>query len=193
MKTQGAKQGKNAGRAAKAPAAAAAAAPAPGAARRSKSKAPPAAAAPAEPTLRDVLTELAALKQALAQSPPAPQEPNEALENGVTAVRRVLSDLLEARAEAVLRRLAAIRGLAAALRDGAAVVEAVDRLLAELGALRFEAERLDYVDPLVHRVAAERREPNEPDGVILETLQPGFRTARGVLIEKAAVAVNRRG
>jgi molecular chaperone GrpE (heat shock protein) len=51
---------------------------------------------------------------------------------------------------------------------------------------------MDVVDPLIHAVIEERQQADAPDRVILETVRPGFRTARGVVVSKAAVAVNRR-
>ena len=50
---------------------------------------------------------------------------------------------------------------------------------------------MDFVDPLIHVVVEERRVDSAPDGVVLETLRPGYRTARGLVVCKAAVAVNR--
>jgi molecular chaperone GrpE (heat shock protein) len=72
------------------------------------------------------------------------------------------------------------------------MVERLDHLLETLGAVRFAAEPMDIVDPLIHVVLEERRDASAPDGVILEALRPGYRTARGLVVGKAAVAVNRR-
>ena len=56
----------------------------------------------------------------------------------------------------------------------------------------FCAERLEWVDPLIHVVAGEREDEDAPDAVVLETIRPGYRTARGTVVSKAAVVVNRR-
>ena len=108
-------------------------------------------------------------------------------------MRRLLSELLESRLEPVIAEMAAIRALVASAPRGSAAVERIEALLADLGALRFEANRLDYFDPLIHQAVAERRDPDAPAGVVLETLLPGYRTGRGHIVAKAGVAVNRRG
>jgi molecular chaperone GrpE (heat shock protein) len=71
------------------------------------------------------------------------------------------------------------------------VLERLDSLLENLGAVRFEAETLDAVDPLIHVVVEEREQVDAPEGVIVQTVRPGFRTARGLVVCKAAVAVSR--
>ena len=43
-----------------------------------------------------------------------------------------------------------------------------------------------------HTVAAERSIADAPEGVVVETVHPGFRTSHGVILAKAGVAVNRR-
>ncbi len=68
----------------------------------------------------------------------------------------------------------------------------LERLLNSLGASRFTAEPMDFVDPLIHVVVEERRDDGTPDGVVIETVRPGYRTARGAVVSKAAVVVNRR-
>jgi molecular chaperone GrpE (heat shock protein) len=108
------------------------------------------------------------------------------------ALRRLVNDLLERRMERVIRELMEIRGAAAALAGGAAVTEALESLLERLGAVRFDGQRLDHVDPLIHAVSRETHNPDLADGVITAALGCGFRTARGVILAKAQVAVNRR-
>ncbi len=116
------------------------------------------------------------------------------LEGAVDSLRRLLSELLERRMESVLSDLVDIRreALAAANGQSRRVVERLDQILETLGAVRFDAEPLDVVDPLIHSVVDERWQKTEPDGVILETMRPGYRTARGLVLCRAAVAVNRR-
>lgn len=112
----------------------------------------------------------------------------------IDALRRVLSYLSEAKMEGIIRELVAIRHAAAALPGGGrTVMEPLDALLADLGATKFEAERLEHVDPLIHAIAREVRDEHLGDAVVVETLRPGFRTGRGLVIAKALVAVNRRG
>jgi len=111
----------------------------------------------------------------------------------VDALRRVLSDLMEARMNDVIRELVVIRNTAASVGGEARrVTEQMDTLLSDLGAMKFEAERLEYVDPLIHTVTRERSDASLPDGVIVETIRPGFHTGRGFVVAKALVAMNRR-
>lgn len=139
--------------------------------------------------LRDDIRTVTALVERLN----APARADAAVDASVDALRRVLSDLLEQRMESVVRALVDIRGAAAGVTAtaGAQVVERLDCLLADLGAVQFEAEAMDVVDPLIHVVVEERQQADVPDGVILETARPGYRTARGMVLCKAAVVVNR--
>lgn len=145
-------------------------------------------------TLQDMAREIAALRAAVEKALPVGGGPGLAQDGEVAAVRRVLSDLIESRVESILRRLVAVRGLAATRGAAAApaLLAAIDPLIVELGGLRFDAPRLDFFDPLIHRVVGERCDSAQPDGVVLEMVQPGWRTARGALLEKASVTVNRR-
>lgn len=117
-----------------------------------------------------------------------------ALDASVDSLRRLLSELIEQRMESVVRDLADVRREAANLAEGSGgrIVERLDRLLEDLGAVRFDAEPMDVVDPLIHVVVDERHQLDVPDGVILETQRPGYRTARGMVVCKAAVVVNQR-
>lgn len=111
----------------------------------------------------------------------------------VDALRRVLGDLMESRMNDVIRELVTIRNTAASAGGEARrVMEQMDTLLADLGAMKFEAERLEYVDPLIHTVSREVSDASLPDGVVVETLRPGFHTGRGIVVAKALVTVNRR-
>lgn len=111
----------------------------------------------------------------------------------VDALRRVLNDLMEARMNDVIRELVTIRNSAASAGGEARrIAEQMDALLSDLGAMRFEAERLEHVDPLIHTVSREVTDSSLPDGIIIETLRPGFHTPRGIIVAKALVAVNRR-
>lgn len=111
----------------------------------------------------------------------------------VDALRRVLNDLMEARMNDVIRELVTIRNSAASAGGEARrIAEQMDALLSDLGAMKFEAERLEHVDPLIHTVSREVSDASLPDGIIMETLRPGFHTPRGIIVAKALVAVNRR-
>ena len=108
------------------------------------------------------------------------------------ALRRTVNDLLERRMERVVRELVEIRNAACVVPGGEAVVEALEALLERLGAVRFDAQPLDHVDPLIHAVSRETRDPALAEGVIAASLRSGFRTARGAILARAQVAVNRR-
>jgi molecular chaperone GrpE (heat shock protein) len=123
-----------------------------------------------------------------AVTPPPPGDG--LLDGAIDSLRRVLGDLLETRVEAVARDLAELRRAAAAGAERERLLEQLDALLARLGAIRFSAETLDVVDPLIHVVIEERRAPGVPRGVIVEAVRPGFRSGRGLVLCKAAVAVS---
>lgn len=174
-------------------------APAP-AARRTPKQAPSktrveSAPPRAAPGLLEIANELKTVKQLIETlSPPPAASGGEALEPGVGALRRVLSETIEKHNESVIAETAAALD---ALRSGrsdarAAAAELLEKLLARLGAVRFEAEKYDFVDPSIHAVAREDSAPDAPDGVITAALMPGYKTARGVVVSKARVAVNRR-
>ena len=111
----------------------------------------------------------------------------------VDALRRVLNDLMEARLNDVIREVVNIRNSAASTGTAARhITEQMDTLLADLGAQKFEAERLEHVDPLIHTVTRETHDARLPDGVVTETIRPGFHTGHGIVVAKALVAVNRR-
>ncbi len=162
------------------------------------STAPRAGIAASEPALRAIFGEIRTVKQMLEKlvTPFSSDgsRSDAALESSVDSLRRLLSELIEQRMEAVVKDLVDIRRQAAALaqRKGTGLVQQLDQVLEDLGAIRFEAEPMDVVDPLIHAVIEERQQADAPDGVILETVRPGLRTARGVVVCKAAVAVNRR-
>jgi len=155
---------------------------------------PPASAQAPEATMREILAELGSHRRMLEKiSAPLPSA-DAALESGVDSMRRLLTELLESRVDPVIAEVAAIRSLAASETKGKvrSVIDRLDLLLNDLGAVRFEAQRLDYFDPLIHQVIAERHDADAPDRVILETVVPGYRTCRGRVVAKAGVAINRR-
>ena len=146
----------------------------------------------AEQMLKELRAELASVSQTLQKIAAPPVAADAALESSVDSVRRLLSELIESRLEPVIAQVAAIRELVISAPRAREAVERIEALLADLGALRFEAKRLDYFDPLIHQAVAERRDPAAPEGVVLETLMPGYRTGRGHIVAKARVAVNRK-
>jgi hypothetical protein len=141
-----------------------------------------------------VLQELRSLRAALDPLLKPPTNADGGLDASIDSLRRLLSEIIEQRMEWVVRQLAELRREAETIEgDGGARLGArLDELLENLGAVRFEAEPMDVVDPLIHVVVAERQQENVPDGVIIETLRPGYRTSRGWVVCKAAVAVSQR-
>ncbi|MFH2002871.1 MAG: hypothetical protein ABIK28_24605 [Planctomycetota bacterium] len=139
--------------------------------------------------LSDLGRELGELKSF--STDPIPEDVN--LADGVEPLRRFLNEWLEARMESVLGDLVMLRSRAGMSgSDSRELVAEIENLLERLGAVRYFAERLDQMDSLIHTVAEEQSVDDAPDGVILDTLRPGFRTARGIVLAKAHVAVNRR-
>jgi len=163
---------------------------------------PPAAAAAAEPSgiqgmlearFQALLGELQGLKKMVQPLvAPPPRGSDATLENSVDSLRRLLSELIELRMEAVVRGLVDVRREVDGDGTRERALARLDELLHGLGAVRFAAEAMDVVDPLIHVVVSERRVDGCPDGVIVETVRPGYRSARGLVLCKAAVAVNRR-
>jgi molecular chaperone GrpE (heat shock protein) len=145
-------------------------------------------------SLDTILEELRGVKRLVEQFATPPSDSDAGLDASVDSLRRLLSELMEQRMESVIRDLVEVRREAASLarEDGQGIVARLEALLERLGAVRFEAEPLDLVDPLIHVVVDERLQANVPEGVILETLRPGYRTARGLVVSRAAVTVNQR-
>ena len=145
---------------------------------------------PTSSALESIRQEVAALRTHLVKSM-APVTTGTLEE--VDALRRVLNDLMDARMNDVISELVGIRNTAASCGGEARrVTEQMDTLLSDLGAMKFEAERLEHVDPLIHTVTREVSDCHLPDGVVTETIRPGFHTGRGIVVAKALVAVNRR-
>ncbi len=150
---------------------------------------------PARPAFaEDILRELRGIRSAVTPKQARAEEADAGLESAVDSLRRLLSELLERDHEAILRELVQVH---LALTDSPSAaprsaLERVDRLMDRLGAIRFSARELDFVDPLIHEIRAERQKSSLPDGLVAEGLRPGFRTANGVVLAKTWVAVNRR-
>ena len=140
-----------------------------------------------------LVSELRALRSLVESRMGVPTEVGAVLEDSVSGVRRLLSEALERHLESVLGKLVALRrATAQAETPRSDIVARMDALLGDLGAGRFDGKVMDVVDPLIHTVLEERHMAGMPDGVIVEPLQPGFRTGRGLLLAKAGVAINRK-
>jgi hypothetical protein len=134
-----------------------------------------------------LIKELSTLRTTIEKQVPIPPSNSS---DEVDAVRRVLGDIMENRTTGYLQKLAAIRqSIPAQARD---TLDRIDALMEEMGAITFDAERLEHLDPVIHTVGREVQDPKLPDGVIVETLHFGCRTARGQVLTKAIVSINRR-
>lgn len=108
----------------------------------------------------------------------------------VNAIRRVIADILEGRMIGILQKLASLRQ--SVPLDAVELANRVDALLEDLGAIRFTAEKIEHMDPVIHAVGKEIHDPEVPDGVIVSTIRPGWRTAQGQILARAVVSLNRR-
>ncbi len=138
-----------------------------------------------------ILRELSEVRVLLGRLAAPATSAEQSLDEGATALRRLLSDLMDKRLEGILSGVVAVRDVVPT-GTGVAVEERLDRLIEELGGVAFIAARAEYFDPLIHAVGAERGDPALPDGVIVETIKPGIRTGRGTILTRALVAINRR-
>lgn len=71
-------------------------------------------------------------------------------------------------------------------------VEMLDQTLVQIGVAKYDPHAGVPFDSLIHLAVGETRRDDLPEGVVSESLQPGFRTARGKVISLAHVKVNRR-
>ncbi len=136
----------------------------------------------------ELAREVALLRESLVARPHQPAISETADE--LNALRRVLADIFESRMTSVLQKLAAIRQ--AVPLDITEICHRVDALLEDLGAIPFEAERCEHLDPVIHEVGKEVQDDQLPDGVIAISLRPGWRTVHGQVLARAVVSLNRR-
>jgi len=150
--------------------------------------------APLDP-IAELLSEFRAHRARVETTPVPSPRTAFLLDQSAETLRRMLGDLIEQRMESVIEQLVQLRlDLETASSDSLTrIIQGMDRVLDDLGATRFEAETLDYFDPLIHLVIEERPHPTAPEGTVAATLRPGFKTARGRVIAKARVAVHRKG
>jgi hypothetical protein len=150
-------------------------------------------AAAKETGAAEVLRELREIKGMVGSLLAPPASGDGDVEASLDSLRRLLSTLIEERTEAILGDLVRLRQDAAGLQVQGEFVERLDAVLERLGAVPFVAEDMEYVDPLIHLAVEERSTGGAPPGVIVATVRPGYRTARGRVLCKAAVAVSREG
>ncbi|MBA4388384.1 MAG: nucleotide exchange factor GrpE [Verrucomicrobia bacterium] len=148
-----------------------------------------AAAAPVPDAMDRVLQEISALKGLLVHKA-KPHAADAVMDAEVDALRRMLGELMDKRVIGMAEKLVALRLAIAARREDA--LHQADALLKSLGVVAFKAGVNDYLDPLIHTVVEERNVADLPDGVVVETIKEGYRTAGGVVIARANVAVNNK-
>jgi hypothetical protein len=143
---------------------------------------------------QEILKELRTLQAAVLPKVRASRGNDDGLDSATTSIRRLLSDYLERDHETLLHDLVLARqSLTDPQRlDPAAALVLVDRLIKRLGGLEFSARELDFVDPAIHEIKAERCLERLPDEVVAESLRPGIRSRNGAVIAKAWIAINRR-
>jgi molecular chaperone GrpE (heat shock protein) len=151
---------------------------------QAKSKTSKSTLSPISALVNELATLRNTVKAQLKANPPT------GLIDEVDAIRRVLSDIIESRNSGSLQKLAAIRHSVSMNSND--TLSQIDSLMLEMGAITFEADRLDHLDPVIHSVGREVQNHHLPDGVIVETSHLGCRTARGLVLTKAVVAINRR-
>jgi hypothetical protein len=71
-------------------------------------------------------------------------------------------------------------------------VEILDHVLALAGVQGYEARAGETFDPLIHLAVGETHLEDLTDGVVVEQVQPGFRSSRGKVIVPAKIRINRR-
>jgi hypothetical protein len=142
-----------------------------------------------------ILAAIQALHARFDQLSAIPETTDALLDGATNSLRRLLCELLEQRLEPVILLAAELRRETEqdAADSSGRLREALDRILEQLGAIRFEANAMDPVDPLIHLVVEERRGLDLPDGVIITTVRPGYKTPRGRIAAKSRVVVHRRG
>lgn len=165
--------------------------------RRAKaSAAKPSAAKPAatrtpeRPDLDAVLAALGQL-QAAVDRMSAPLAADPEVDAWTPALHRLLSELMEGRLEVLARGVVDAVGCLEAGRQTQAR-ETLDRVLDAMGVAAFEPGLMDRIDPLICNVVEECVSDNTPEGAVVKTVRPGFRTRRGRVLRKATVAVARR-
>lgn len=159
------------------------------ASKRTLAKTKPAAKITTSPQspINALIKELSTLRTTIEKQSPLPPSNSS---DEVDAIRRVLGDIIENRSTGFLQKLAAIRqSIPPQALD---TLDRIDVLMKEMGAIAFDAERLEHLDPVIHIVGREVQDPKLPEGVIVETLHSGCRTARGQVLTKAIVSINRR-
>jgi hypothetical protein len=125
------------------------------------------------------------------------------LDRTTAMFHRLVSELLDDQLAEILPPLISLRGEltcaaneptpgtddAGTCRRG---VEILDHVLKLAGVAAYEPRIGETFDPLIHMGVGESHRQDLADGAVADSLQPGFRSARGKVLTPAKVMVNRR-
>lgn len=123
------------------------------------------------------------------------------IDRATATFQRIVAEVVDDQLSEMLPPLIALRNELAQRADAAAAgdgefarrgCETLDHVLKIAGAQRYEARPGEVIDPVIHLAVGETSRGDLAAGVVAETLQCGFRSARGKVIVPAKVRVNRR-
>ena len=125
------------------------------------------------------------------------------LDRATATFQRIVAEVVDDQLSEMLPPLVALRNELAgragagtgAAGDGESArrgCETLDHVLKIAGVQSYDPRPGEAVDPVIHLAVGETSRGDLPAGVVAETVQSGFRTARGKVIVPAKVRVNRR-
>ena len=118
------------------------------------------------------------------------------LDRATATFQRIVAEVVDDQLSEMLPPLVALRNeLAGRAGDGEFArrgCETLDHVLKIAGVQSYDPRPGEAVDPVIHLAVGETSRGDLPAGVVAETVQSGFRTARGKVIVPAKVRVNRR-
>ena len=123
------------------------------------------------------------------------------IDRATATFQRLVAEVLDDQLAEMLGPLTALRSEMAQRAEGnpdgdddvfTRSTETLDHVLSLAGVESYDARVGDALDPLIHLAVGETRRDDLDDGTVAETLQPGFRSARGKVVVPAKVRVNRR-
>lgn len=126
------------------------------------------------------------------------------LDRATATFQRLVSEVVDEHFQQMLPPLAMLR-LEAAQRAGTngadgeggddfahRATEMLDHVFSLVGVQQYAPRAGEAFDPLIHLAVGEARRDELPEGAVADTLQPGYRSARGKVLVPAKVRVNRR-
>lgn len=126
------------------------------------------------------------------------------LDRATATFQRLVSEVVDEHFQQILPPLAMLR-LEAGQRAGTngsdgdggdefahRATETLDHVFSLIGVQQYAPRAGETFDPLIHLAVGEAHRDELPDGAVADTLQPGYRSARGKVLVAAKVRVNRR-